>query len=75
MAVKEQWTYITENQPKIALNHFVSTEHLSTSTVEALVKRTLQIKNMPQSEYPKATGSWVSNLFWNQAQERISASK
>lgn len=63
MAVKEQWTYITEDQPKIALNHFVSTEHLSTSTVEALIKRTLQIKNMPTADYPKISGSWVSNLF------------
>ena len=63
MAVKEQRSYTTVNQPKIALNHFVSTELLSESTIEALIQRTLQIKNMPIANYPKIDNALVSNIF------------
>ncbi|MBG9981598.1 aspartate carbamoyltransferase catalytic subunit [Aerococcaceae bacterium DSM 111020] len=54
----------TIQQPKICLDHFVSTEQLSTALVEALIHRTLEIKRMHPSQYPKVEHALISNLFF-----------
>ncbi len=62
--LKTVQTGITIQQPKVSLDHFVSTEKLSTIQVEALIQRTLAIKSMAPSQYPKVEHALVSNLFF-----------
>lgn len=51
-------------QTHLALQNYVSTEHLSTYTVEALIERALEFKHMPDYMYPQYSNQYISNLFF-----------
>lgn len=51
-------------QTHLALQNYVSTEYLSAHTVEALIERALEFKQMPDYLYPQYSDQYISNLFF-----------
>ena len=49
---------------KLALNHYVSTEHLPVKEIAHLIERALEFKYMPEDLFPKYTDAYISNLFF-----------
>lgn len=49
---------------KLALNHYVSTEHLTAKEIAHLIERALEFKYMAEDHLPKYTDAYISNLFF-----------
>lgn len=49
---------------KLAIDHYVSTEHLSVKEIAHLIERALEFKYMPEDLLPKYPDAYISNLFF-----------
>ena len=49
---------------KLALENYVSTEHLSPKDIAHLIERAIEFKYMPEDLLPSYSDAYISNLFF-----------